>query len=90
MGSSFNKEFDVFKGFDDFSEARCIVVDGEVSIQSACVEVGQGFVTLNQIVEETLGVSEAVILPVDTSIGSAGSTSASSKLGCLVGRFESV
>lgn len=66
------------EGFDDFSEARCIVVDGEVSIQSACVEVGQGFVTLvNQIVEETLGVSEAVILPVDTSIGSAGSTSAS-------------
>ena len=34
------------EGFDDFSEARCIVVDGEVSIQSACVEVGQGFVTL--------------------------------------------
>ncbi len=66
------------EGFDDFSEARCIVVDGKVSIQSACVEVGQGFVTLvNQIVEETLGVSEAAILPVDTSIGSAGSTSAS-------------
>tara|TARA_Y100000768_G_scaffold387368_1_gene378426 strand:+ start:368 stop:2626 length:2259 start_codon:yes stop_codon:yes gene_type:complete len=66
------------EGFDDFSEARCIVADGEVSIQSACVEVGQGFVTLvNQIVEETLGVSGAVILPVDTSIGSAGSTSAS-------------
>ena len=66
------------EGFDDFSEARCIVSDGEVSIKSACVEVGQGFVTLvNQIVEETLGVSEAVILPADTSIGSAGSTSAS-------------
>tara|TARA_Y100001970_G_scaffold1881_1_gene2233 strand:+ start:14782 stop:17040 length:2259 start_codon:yes stop_codon:yes gene_type:complete len=66
------------EGFDDFSEARCIVTDGEVSIKSACVEVGQGFVTLvNQIVEETLGVPEAVILPVDTSIGSAGSTSAS-------------
>jgi len=66
------------EGFDDFSEARCIVTDGEVSIQSACVEVGQGFVTLvNQIVEETLGVPETIILPVDTSIGSAGSTSAS-------------
>mgnify|MGYP001169438161 FL=1 len=66
------------EGFDDFSEARCIVTDGEVLIQSACVEVGQGFVTLvNQIVEETLGVPEAIILPVDTSIGSAGSTSAS-------------
>ena len=33
------------EGFDDFSEARCIVDDGEVLIKSACVEVGQGFVT---------------------------------------------
>ena len=66
------------EGFDDFSEARCIVDDGEVLIKSACVEVGQGFVTLvGQIVEETLGISDITILPVDTSIGSAGSTSAS-------------
>ena len=66
------------EGFDDFSEARCIISDGEVLIKSACVEVGQGFVTLvNQIVEETLGISDVTILPVDTSIGSAGSTSAS-------------
>ena len=66
------------EGFDDFSEARCIVTDGEVLIKSACVEVGQGFVTLvGQIVEETLGISDVTILPVDTSIGSAGSTSAS-------------
>ena len=66
------------EGFDDFSEARCIISDGEVLIKSACVEVGQGFVTLvTQIVEETLGVSDVTILPVDTSIGSAGSTSAS-------------
>ncbi len=66
------------EGFDDFSEARCIIADGEVLIKSACVEVGQGFVTLvSQIVEETLGISDVTILPVDTSIGSAGSTSAS-------------
>ena len=66
------------EGFDDFSEARCIISDGEVLIKSACVEVGQGFVTLvSQIVEETLGISDVTILPVDTSIGSAGSTSAS-------------
>ena len=66
------------EGFDDFSEARCMVTDGEVLIKSACVEVGQGFVTLvGQIVEETLGISDVTILPVDTSIGSAGSTSAS-------------
>ena len=66
------------EGFDDFSEARCVITDGEVLIKSACVEVGQGFVTLvSQIVEETLGISDVTILPVDTSIGSAGSTSAS-------------
>ena len=66
------------EGFDDFSEARCIIADGEVLIKSACVEVGQGFVTLvSQIVEETLGITDVTILPVDTSIGSAGSTSAS-------------
>ena len=66
------------EGFDDSSEARCIINDGTVSIQTACVEVGQGFVTLiNQIVEEILGISEINILPADTSIGSAGSTSAS-------------
>ena len=66
------------EGFDDFSEARCIVSDNVVSIQSACVEVGQGFVTLvHQIVAEVLGIEEVEILPVDTSIGSAGSTSAS-------------
>jgi len=66
------------EGFDDFSEARCIVSKNVVSIQSACVEVGQGFVTLvHQIVEEVLGIEEVEILPVDTSIGSAGSTSAS-------------
>jgi len=66
------------EGFDDFSEARCIVDDGFISIQTACVEVGQGFVTLvHQIVQEILGIEKVNILPADTSIGSAGSTSAS-------------
>ena len=35
------------EGFDDFSEARCIVDDGFIAIQTACVEVGQGLLLLS-------------------------------------------
>ncbi|MDG1844978.1 MAG: xanthine dehydrogenase subunit D [Acidimicrobiales bacterium] len=66
------------EGFDDSSEALCKVTDGVVSIHTACVEVGQGFITLvHQIAEDVLGVSAIEVIPADTSIGSAGSTSAS-------------
>ena len=66
------------EGFDDSSEALCQVNDGNVAIHTACVEVGQGFITLvHQIAEEVLGTSDITIIPADTSIGSAGSTSAS-------------
>ena len=66
------------EGFDDSSEALCKINDGAVSIHTACVEVGQGFVTLiHQIAEDVLGVSDIEVIPADTSIGSAGSTSAS-------------
>jgi len=67
------------EGFDDSSEARCVIHDGVATITSACVEVGQGFVTLvRQIVGEVLGTAEVVLEPASTAdIGSAGSTSAS-------------
>ena len=66
------------EGFDDSSEALCQVEDGDIAIHTACVEVGQGFITLiHQIAEEVLGTSDITIIPADTSIGSAGSTSAS-------------
>ena len=66
------------EGFDDSSEALCQIKDGAVAIHTACVEVGQGFVTLiHQIAEDVLGISDIEIIPADTSIGSAGSTSAS-------------
>jgi len=66
------------EGFDDSSEALCQVDDGNVAIHTACVEVGQGFITLvHQIAEEVLGTSDITVIPADTSIGSAGSTSAS-------------
>jgi CO/xanthine dehydrogenase Mo-binding subunit len=47
-------------------------------VHTAAAEVGQGLVTvLTQIARTELGVERVVILPADTSIGSAGSSSAS-------------
>ena len=64
--------------FDDFAPARCQLQAGVVHLKYATVEVGQGFVILApQIARSVLGVDEVVIDPVDTRIGSAGSTSAS-------------
>jgi len=70
------------EGFDDYSTARVRLdlVGGEPAAQvhTAAAEVGQGLVTvLTQIVRTELGVQQVVILPADTSIGSAGSSSAS-------------
>ncbi len=70
------------EGFDDYSTARVqleLLGDTPVaSVQTAAAEVGQGLVTLlQQIVRTELGVSQVTVLPADTSIGSAGSTSAS-------------
>ncbi|MGD0604248.1 MAG: xanthine dehydrogenase subunit D [Streptosporangiaceae bacterium] len=70
------------EGFDDYSTARVRLelAGGEpvVQIQTAAAEVGQGLVTvLGQIARTELGVEQVVILPADTSIGSAGSSSAS-------------
>ena len=57
---------------------RCRLENGVVTVTCACAEVGQGFVTLvQQIAHEVLGVDDVVLAPADTSIGSAGSTSAS-------------
>jgi xanthine dehydrogenase D subunit len=70
------------EGFDDYSTARVRleVIGGEpvVSVHTAAAEVGQGLVTLlAQIARTELGVSRVVIQPADTSVGSAGSSSAS-------------
>lgn len=65
-------------GFDDYSTASCLLQGDTATIKCACSEVGQGFVTLaQQIAREILGVEEVHLAPVDTKIGSAGSTSAS-------------
>jgi CO/xanthine dehydrogenase Mo-binding subunit len=70
------------EGFDDYSTARVRleVIAGEpvVSVHTAAAEVGQGLVTLQaQIARTELGVQRVTILPADTSVGSAGSSSAS-------------
>jgi len=70
------------EGFDDYSTARVrlSVQGGEplVEVHTAAAEVGQGLVTLQgQIARTELGVERVVVLPADTEVGSAGSTSAS-------------
>ena len=66
------------EGYMDGSVARCRIDDGVVTITCAAAEVGQGFVTLvQQIARTVLGVDDVIVAPADTSIGSAGSTSAS-------------
>src|SRR5262249_49890027 len=70
------------EGFDDYSTARIRleIVAGEpvVTVHTAAAEVGQGLVTIEQQICRTeLGVGNVVIVPKDTGVGSAGSTSAS-------------
>jgi xanthine dehydrogenase D subunit len=66
------------EAFDDYATARCRLADGVAWLKFATSEVGQGFVVLApQIARSVLGVDDVVLEPVDTSIGSAGSTSAS-------------
>jgi CO/xanthine dehydrogenase Mo-binding subunit len=70
------------EGFDDYSTARVrlSVAGGEpvVEVHTAAVEVGQGLVTVQQQIARTeLGVERVVVVPADTSVGNAGSSSAS-------------
>jgi xanthine dehydrogenase D subunit len=70
------------EGFDDFATAtvRVEVVAGEAvaTVHTAAAEVGQGLVTLQaQVVRTELGVQQVTVRPADTSVGSAGSSSAS-------------
>jgi CO/xanthine dehydrogenase Mo-binding subunit len=70
------------EGFDDYSTARVrlSLVHGEplAEVHTAAAEVGQGLVTVQQQVAATeLGVERVVVLPADTQVGTAGSSSAS-------------
>jgi xanthine dehydrogenase D subunit len=70
------------EGFDDSSEARVTMrVDAgsaRVDVRCAAAEVGQGVQSvLAQIARTELGVRDVLVHPQDTSVGSAGSSSAS-------------
>ncbi|WP_037908398.1 xanthine dehydrogenase family protein molybdopterin-binding subunit [Actinacidiphila yeochonensis] len=70
------------EGYDDYSTARVrMEVVGGVpvaTVHTAMAEVGQGGVTVHaQIARSELGVSQVTIQPADTTVGSAGGTSAS-------------
>jgi CO/xanthine dehydrogenase Mo-binding subunit len=70
------------EGYDDYSTARVRleVSAGEpvATVHTAAAEVGQGLITVEQQIARTeLGVERVVVHPADTTVGSAGSTSAS-------------
>jgi xanthine dehydrogenase D subunit len=70
------------EGFDDYSTARVRleVIGGEpaVLVHTAAAEVGQGLVTVQaQIARTELGVERVTVAAADTTVGSAGSSSAS-------------
>lgn len=70
------------EGFDDYSTARVRLFsaggDAIAEVHSAAAEVGQGVTTIQvQIARSELGVAHAVVVPADTNVGSAGSSSAS-------------
>ncbi|WP_129843101.1 xanthine dehydrogenase subunit D [Streptomyces sp. RFCAC02] len=70
------------EGFDDYATARVrLELDGGApvaTVRSAAAEVGQGNVTVQaQVARTELGVTRVVLPPPDTTLGSAGSSSAS-------------
>jgi xanthine dehydrogenase D subunit len=70
------------EGYDDPATARVRVsvaaAEPVVEVHTAAVEVGQGLVTLQaQIARTELGIARVVVLPADTAVDSAGSSSAS-------------
>ncbi len=67
------------EAFDDYTEVRVILTPVGVEVETAAAEVGQGLVTIcQQIVRSVLKMQHVAVMFVDTStVGSAGSTSAS-------------
>jgi CO/xanthine dehydrogenase Mo-binding subunit len=70
------------EGFDDYSTARVRLelLGGApaVLVHTAAAEVGQGLVTVQaQIARTELGVARVTVAAADTTVGSAGSSSAS-------------
>ncbi|MGW0661752.1 xanthine dehydrogenase family protein molybdopterin-binding subunit [Streptodolium elevatio] len=61
------------EGADESSTATVRLDHGVVTVTCAAVEVGQGFTYLvRQIVEDVLGIPDAIVLPAGTALPSAG------------------
>lgn len=76
------KNISYAEGLDDYSTARVRLelIAGEpvAMVHTAAAEVGQGLVTVQQQIARTeLGVERVTLHPNDTSVGDAGSSSAS-------------
>jgi CO/xanthine dehydrogenase Mo-binding subunit len=70
------------EGFDDYATARVRLAatdEGPLAeVHTAAAEVGQGILMVQaQVARTELGVERVSVLPADTRVGSAGSTSAS-------------
>ena len=66
------------EGTDDFVTARCTLEGGVATLELATCEVGQGFVAVAEaIARSVLDVDAVVLAPAATTIGPAGSSSAS-------------
>lgn len=77
------------EGADEVSTATVRVQNGVATVLCAAVETGQGFSTLaRQIVQETLGVDEVHVVPVDTDQPRPGRAAADATPGCRAGRWS--
>jgi xanthine dehydrogenase D subunit len=73
-----HKNIGFSEGFDDAATARVTLARDGAEVHTAAVEMGQGLYTfLTQVVRTELGVEHVTMHPTDTSVGDAGSTSAS-------------
>jgi xanthine dehydrogenase D subunit len=78
------------EGFDDYADARVVLTPAGVEVHTAAVEVGQGLISVcQQIARSVLSIEHVAVMWDDTSsIGSAGSTSASRQTQMTGGAVE--
>lgn len=77
------------EGADEVSTATVKVQGGVATVLCAAVETGQGFTTLaRQIVQDTLGVDEVQVAPVDTDRPRPARAAAAGTRGCRAARWN--
>ena len=78
------------EGFDDYADARVVMTPRGIEVHTAAIEVGQGLISVcQQIARSVLQIESVAVIWDDTSsIGSAGSTSASRQTQMTGGAVE--